>query len=109
MIPSIKTFPTEGEENKANCGKYDASNQLESTREMNRYFDNDEFYKIVTQKFLDKLINHFKGKPDQECTSFIKSLQNLSFQHLGSNATKYSREFSESEQFAYFLYIRDYL
>ena len=72
-------------------------------------FENDEFYPKVTLQFLHKLSSHFKAKLNQESTSFINSLHNLTVQHLGKAGKKDQREISDDERFDFFLYIRDYL
>jgi hypothetical protein len=97
------------EENDTSAYKTEEIDLSKILKERIERFENDEFYPKVTFQFLHKLSSHFKTKLNQESTSFINSLHNLTVQHLGKAGKKDQREISDDERFDFFLYIRDYL
>ena len=109
-VKSAKLYSIREETDSKEESKMSQDSQTEATKptnttERSEMFENSSFYSEATTELLKKIAGHFKSKPEQEATSFIKSLMSITVQHLGKIGKEHAREISEEDRLEYFLYI----
>lgn len=80
----MKIHPIEEEEVAAEHEDTTEANLRESVHERIKRFEESDYYQGKTKELLQKIVNQFKTNHDLDATSFINSLKNLAFQHLGN-------------------------